>query len=167
MTWGRLLLGGALLVAAGVATYGAATLAGTLSADKPVEPGERTIEARGEAPPPLPLASAPETYGVFLLTNVANGSVWVGQESRLKTSFTCNFAGGGLCAGQTYTTGAPGANVPVQYAKKSADFKTKDEATKSFCAAFQSTPRNIQLAHGVKAQIYGGDYWVDLAPACR
>ncbi len=133
--------------------------------------GGGTITIRAPQMPPLTLSasSAPaapqaggsQGFAVFLLTNVANGSIWVGKESELRGKKTCNFRGGGLCADKG------GADIPVQYQKKSQDFNTYDEAVGTYCKALQSPPREVPLTGGKKAVVYGAEYWVDTAPPCK
>jgi len=167
LTVGRLAVGGVLLLAAGLATYAGATHLGSKSGDKPVEYGAGATAQRGQAPGALPPGAPLDPYAVFLLTNLSNGSIWVGQESQLKGRFTCQFPGGGVCSGKKYTTGDPGADVPIQYSKKSSDFKTLSEATKAYCSALESPIKSIPLTGGAQAKIYGGSYWVNTAPSCK
>lgn len=166
-------LTGAAATAAGIAAtvvvlgglvYGGAQIAGSMSGDSPTaQYGDAVNRPRGEPPAGPTNSPAPEErYAVFLLTNVANGSIWVGQESSLKGSLTCNFKGGGLYAN------AGGADVPLQYSQvSSGDYFTYEAAHTDFCSAISSELRDYILAFGTKATIYGGDYWVDLVGPCE
>jgi hypothetical protein len=106
--------------------------------------------------PPSDGVNSTSGYALFILTNVSNGSIWVGRESELKTMHTYDFAGGGLKSGD-------GSRQMARFVKKSPSFQTQDEAKKFFLRSLQSKPRAIPLTGGSKAKIFGGDYWVDLA----
>ncbi|MGA9098325.1 MAG: tetratricopeptide repeat protein [Methanotrichaceae archaeon] len=95
-----------------------------------------------------------DKYAVFLLTNLEGGSVWVGSEQQLETSKVGDFPGGG------------GSDDKVQYVKESQDFSSYDDAVAAYCAAPKSNVRSLPLTGGTKANIYGGDYWIDTAPPC-
>lgn len=103
------------------------------------------------------------SYAVFLLTNVGNGAIWVGSESDLKTAKACSFFHGGSCKND-------GSDLSVQYVKKSQDFSSYDEAKAAYCAEPRSNERSFSnfatLTGGTTADIYGGNYWIDLAPEC-
>jgi hypothetical protein len=151
---------GALVVGA---TIGGARIAGELSADSPTaQYGDAANRPRGE-PPAAPTASvvAQEPFAVWLVTNVANGSIFVGQESSIKGTITCQWGGGGLCAD------SGGADIPTEYRKLSQDYFTWEGAHTDYCAALTSEPRNYDLAFGTKATIYGGDYWIDFVLPCE
>lgn len=100
-----------------------------------------------------------DKYAVFLLTNIAGGSIWVGSEQEIQTKTVCSFPGGGLCKND-------GTDALVQYVKKSQDFSSYDDAQAAYCAAPKSNVRSMALTGGTKANIYGGDYWIDTAPSC-
>jgi hypothetical protein len=153
----------ATVAALGVIVAGGAQIAGSMSGDDPVQYGSAVNEPRGEPPAgPTIAPAAEERYAVFLLTNVAGGSIWVGTESSLKGSLTCNFEGGGLCAN------AGGADVPLQYSQvSSGDYFGYEGAHADFCSAITSEEREYILAFGVKATVYGGDYWIDLVGPCE
>ncbi len=111
--------------------------------------------------PGTPQDSSGQGFAVFLLTNISNGTIWVGKESELRAKKTWNFRGGGLAPEKG------GADIPVQYQKKSQDFNTYDEAVASYCRSLQSPPREIPMTGGgKKAVVYGAEYWVDTAPSC-
>lgn len=152
----------ATVLTLGAIVYGGSQIAGTLSADSPTaQYGDAANQPRGE-PPAAPTSSpaAEERYAVFLLTNVSGGSIWIAQESSLKTALACQFEGGGLCADQG------GSDRPVAYTKLSSDYFAYDGAHADFCSAISSEPRNYDLAFGTKATVYGGDYWIDLVAGC-
>jgi hypothetical protein len=98
-------------------------------------------------------------YAVFLLTNIAGGSIWVGSESELKTRTVCTFPGGGLCKND-------GSDTMVQYVKETADEQSNADAVTAYCNAPKSNVRSMPLTGGTKANIFGGDYWIDTAPSC-
>jgi len=100
-----------------------------------------------------------DKYAVFLLTNIAGGSIWVGSEQEIQTKPVCSFPGGGLCKND-------GTDALVQYVKESQDFSSYDDAQAAYCAAPKSNVRSMPLTGGNKAKIYGGDYWIDTAPSC-
>jgi hypothetical protein len=100
-----------------------------------------------------------DKYAVFLLTNIAGGSIWVGSEQEIQTKPVCSFPGGGLCKND-------GTDALVQYVKESQDFASYDDAQAAYCAAPKSNVRSLPLTGGTKANIFGGDYWIDTAPSC-
>ena len=100
-----------------------------------------------------------DRYAVFLLTNIAGGSIWVGSEQEIQTKPVCSFPGGGLCKND-------GTDALVQFVKESQDFSSYDDAQAAYCAAPKSNVRSMALTGGTKANIYGGDYWIDTAPSC-
>ena len=123
--------------------------------------GDAAVATRGARPDAVdPGKGDDEPYAVFLMTNVSGGSIWVGQESSLKASLTCNFNGGGHCANNG------GADIPVTYQKMSSDHFTFETAVTDYCASLDSEPVNWNLQFGTKAKVYGGDYWIDTAPGC-
>jgi hypothetical protein len=165
-------LTGAAATAAGIAatvltlgalTYGGARLAGDLAGDSPTaQYGDAANRPRGEPPAaPTNTAAPEERYAVWLLTNVASGSVFVGQESAINGTLTCQWGGGGLCAD------SGGADIPTEYTKLSADYFTLEAAHTDFCTAMTSEPKYIPIAFGTKATVYGGDYWIDFVEPCE
>ena len=155
---------GALAVGAlvGGLVIGGARLAGSMSGDSATaQYGDAANATRGARPDAVdPGKGDDEPYAVFLMTNVSGGSIWVGQESSLKASLTCNFNGGGHCANNG------GADIPVTYQKMSSDHFTFETAVTDYCASLDSEPVNWNLQFGTKAKVYGGDYWIDTAPGC-
>lgn len=142
------------LVAAGASVLLVGGYIWSQSGDKPVKAGPAMSGPHPDRPGPVISFNA-DSYAVFLLTNVSNGSIWVGQESALKEAHTYDFAGGGQKQGD-------GSTQRVTYEKKSGDFPTYDQAMDAYRKARTSPPRHMPLTGGRKAQIYGGDYWVDL-----
>ncbi|MCX7008969.1 MAG: hypothetical protein NTY53_17270, partial [Kiritimatiellaeota bacterium] len=109
----------------------------------------------GAPSPPPSSGGGGGSYAVFLLNNVSGGSIWVGSESDLKNSHTYDFHGGGLKNGD-------GSSQLLKYEKKSGDFATREEAMAAYKGALTSPPKTMPLTGGgQKAQIYGGNYWVD------
>lgn len=106
-----------------------------------------------------PVFVSAEKYAVFLLTNVAGGTILVGKESDLKKNSTCDYPGGGRCK-------KDGTDAPVQYVNKSPYFSNYDDARSSYCAEPRSNVRKVPLTHGIKADIYNGSYWIETAPEC-
>ncbi len=137
---------------------------GDMAGDGPTaQYGAAVDRPRGE-PPAAPTANSKseERYAVWLLENVASGSVWVGQESSITGSLTCNWEGGGLCAS------SGGADIPTAYHQlSSADYFTYDAAHTDFCSAITGEPEYWPSAFGTKADIYGGNYWIDLVGPCE
>jgi hypothetical protein len=163
LTGGAATLAGiaATVITLGGLVYGGSIIAGEMSADSPTaEYGSAVNDPRGEPPAAPTNTVAEEPYAVYVLTNVSGGTIWISQESSLKSSLACQFEGGGLCASQG------GSDRPVTYTKLSQDYFTRDAAFTDFCSAITSEPRNYELAFGTKATVYGGDYWIDLLPSC-
>jgi hypothetical protein len=130
--------------------------------ESPVQFGSRMLNPKATTVPSVTSGSASQPYAVFVLTNISGGSVWVGQEANLKNAITCNFWGGGLCAD------AGGQDVPVAYIKKTQDFNTIDQATQSWCNELSGKPIQdwTAVTGDKKAGVYGGMYWIGLAPSC-
>lgn len=150
-----------LLGAAGILGAIVGTAAGSFAGDDPVQPGS-AIDGPHATQVPVATAGVAEAelYSVWLLTNVSNGSVWVGQESVLQGSMTCQWPGGGLCAD------AGSVEVPLAYEQKLGPYSTSEEAVSAYCGALASTPVYWPLQHGYKGEIFGASYWVDTAPPC-
>lgn len=127
---------------------------------EPIQFGPAIDKPRGERVSEPGPGTGSDPYAVFLITNLAGGSIWVGQESTLKSKPLCQFRGGGLCKND-------GSDPLVQYEKKSAAFGSFGEAKQTYCRDLKSPPRPMPLTGGSKANIYGGDYWVDTAPGCN
>ena len=158
---------GAVVVTAalGAATYGVANLAGRFAGDDSVQVGSRGDKAartaRGDIPqPPDDVVStkSDEKYYVYVL-NISGGSVWVGQESTLNKTPSCRFAGGGPCEGA--------GNNPPAVITKSQAYDTETEANDAWCAEFRGKKvEHWAVARDSKAEVYGGKYWLGLAPGC-
>src|SRR5262245_26303139 len=136
-------------VVLGAGTYWGANYLGSRSADASVLPGAAmNHQAPDEVQAPVSSAAG-EKYAVFLLPEISGGEFYVGQESTLKGSRSCDMPYGGLCDDPNVTY------PPVQYSKASADYDTYDEALAAFCAA-----ATIKDGYwGRKAEGYGVTYW--------
>jgi hypothetical protein len=99
-----------------------------------------------------------ESWNVYL-AKISGGSILIDTESNLKGRKGCTIAGGGLCKND-------GSDYLVQYAVVDGPFKSEDEAIAAYCAKRTAPLVPNPVAHGVKTQIYGGNYWVDTAPDC-
>jgi hypothetical protein len=158
--------GGAAVAAGAVVTAAVAIgttivvaqVAGSFSGDTPVRAGKpNRPTAAPDTRDPNQLTQAGDAYAVFVLTNISNGSIFVGQESSLKEAHTCDFAGGG----------PPGCTSMVTFTKASADFKTYDEAKADWCKTLAGAKqRPVAIAHDISADVYGGSYWIGTAPTC-
>jgi hypothetical protein len=103
--------------------------------------------------------SDPQEYFVYVL-DISGGSVWVGQESALQSTPRCSFAGGGLCEGD--------GNNPPRVITKSQGFQTLEEAKAAWCSELKGKAIEYwPVAGDSKAAVYGGKYWVGLAPGCN
>ncbi len=154
---------GATVLVLGTAAWYLGGALGDKAGDEPTAQYGDAINHLGDNLPPAGPTDAAvedEPYAVWLLTNVANGSVFVGQESAIKGTFTCNWGGGGLCAS------AGGADIPTEYTKLSQDYFGREGAQTDACASMTSEPVYIWIAGGSKADIYGGNYWVDWIIPC-
>ena len=160
--------GGLILTAAlGVATYGVANLAGRLAGDNSVEAGPRGDKAARIAKGDIPsrpgavesTGNSSEKYYVYVL-EISGGSVWIGQESTLKNTPSCKFAGGGLCEGE--------GNNPPKIIRQSQAYDTETEANTAWCDELRGKQaEHWAVAGDSKASVYGGKYWLGLAPGCN
>ena len=115
-----------------------------------------TITKRPEA---VAAGSGEGKYYVYVL-DISGGSVWVGQESTLKNTPSCKFAGGGLCEGA--------GNNPPKIIKQSKAYDTESEADAAWCEELQGKKKEDWVVAGdKKAEVYGGKYWLGLAPGCN
>jgi hypothetical protein len=150
----------------GVATYYGSRYLGELAADKSVQAGPRGDPAARRARGDLPArpsnvgpGSAAGPYYVYVL-DISGGSVWIGQEETLKHTHSCSFAGGGLCKND-------GTDRPPAVKYQSGKFVTLTAATKAWCQELSGKPKAYwQVAGDSKAPVYGGNYWLGLAPGC-
>ncbi|HEX8845086.1 MAG TPA: hypothetical protein VF791_10605 [Pyrinomonadaceae bacterium] len=157
-------LGSWLLLGIGV---GAVLIGGYIwsQGDKSVQVGRRGDKnarvASGDIPT-RPAAVEPgsgsQQYFVYVL-DLSNGSVWVGQEATLRSTPRCQFGGGGPCEGD--------GNNPPRVITKSRGYKTLEEAKAAWCAELKGKAIENWPLHGDrKAAVYGGKYWIGLAPGC-
>jgi hypothetical protein len=129
------------------------------TSDKPILPGPAMNKPKPEWKPVPSISYNPDDYFVFVLPQVSGGSIYIGQESRLKTMHPCDMPGGGLC-GQT--------DPPLTYERKSPGFKNYDDAEKAWCAELKGKEKkNFPTAGDQKANVYGGWYWIGTAPDCQ
>lgn len=155
-----------LTAALGAATYGVANLAGRLAGDDSVQAGSRGDKAartaRGdipERPDDVISTNSSEKYYVYVL-NISGGSVWIGQETTLKNTPSCRFAGGGLCEGA--------GNNPPPVITKSQAYDTEIDANTAWCNELRGKKvEHWAVARDSKAEVYGGKYWLGLAPGCN
>lgn len=149
--------GGAAAIAAGavlttvalapIAYYGAQRV-GNWTGYTAVEPGVRMRQPPAE-PVTVPAATGSEKVAIFLLPDNSGGTIWIGQESVLKTLRGCDTPNGGRCEDPNITY------PPVKYEKKSQDFETTEEATAELCRV-----GTIEGGYwGQKVAAYGGHYW--------
>jgi hypothetical protein len=129
------------------------------SGDGPVQPGPQL--SRSRTPDPSRVGSEvtynQDPYSVFVL-DISGGSVYIGQESVVKNTPGCKFAGGGLCRGN---------DPPVPYQVKAGPFKTYDAARAAWCNELRGKPlMRWAVANDSKAPVYGGNYWIGTAPSC-
>ena len=98
-------------------------------------------------------------YGVFILTNVSGGSLWVGKESDLEKRAVGSFRGGGTC--KKLENGCS----QVTYTMSLGPFPSMAEAKKAYCA---SRKRKFcpPLVVSCKAEMSFGTYWIASAPGC-
>ncbi len=131
---------------------------GTPSAAKPTATVTPGITPSPD-PEPSPTPQNDNYYGVFVMTNVSGGSIFVGQVSELRAKYTYQFKGGGV-------PGPDGSGTKVSFELKSPQFANLQDARSFYCRSLQTSPRDIPLTGGKKAQIFGRDYWVDTALDC-
>lgn len=162
--------GGLVLTAAlGGITYGAATWAGSLMGDDPVQPG-----TRGEGPgtePPIPpgviSAGNDEPYATFLAESLDDnsfGGVLVGQKSAIEAYPSCSLRGWGLDCSVTV------GQVATLREILGGPFATAAEAVEAYCAnlvpgsdRYPPVNPNVVL---MKLAFDGSDHNVINAPAC-
>jgi hypothetical protein len=166
--------GTAATVAGGAAVVGGAIigailigrLVGLMSADAPVgvtakgDPATRRAQGTlAQRPPTVRPGGAAGHYYIYVL-EISGGSVWIGQEETLRHTYSCNFAGGGLCKND-------GTDQPPTIRYRSGKFATLDAATRAWCQELSGKPTAYwQVAGDSKAAVYGGNYWLGLAPRC-
>ncbi|MFQ5963836.1 MAG: RHS repeat-associated core domain-containing protein [Candidatus Scalinduaceae bacterium] len=124
---------------------------GGSTAGTPVQTGGSTAGTGGSS----------KVYGVFVLTNVSpGGSLWVGEEGKLKNRAIGTFTGGGPC--DDLARGCP----QVKYQMKAGPFTSLSDAQKAYC-------RNLirawdpPLMTSRKAETSFGIYWIAKAPGCK
>ena len=95
---------------------------------------------------------------IYLL-NISGGSVWVGTETQLKGSRTCDFSGGGECKGK---------NDPPPAARKQACYPNTAAAEAAWCQELRGRKTTTPPSYlfGTKAEVFGGNYWIESAPTC-
>lgn len=136
----------AVAVVAG-ATYGAARLAGSYSADDPIQAGA-AMDRPVATSVGVPGANDAGKFAIFVLTQNSDGTIWIGDEQSLKSLRACDTPNGGLCDPDI-------EYPPVAYERKSQDFDTYEEALAEFCASTVQRPGYW----GNKAEGYGGTFW--------
>lgn len=100
-----------------------------------------------------------EDFNVYVL-DIAGGSVWIGRESARQRSQRCKFAGGGTCQGNGLK--------PPGVIWTSGSYTSLEEATKALCRELRGKRTvSVPVAGDSKAAVYGGNYWIGLAPRCR
>lgn len=139
----------ATTVVLGTVVYFGANYVGSRSGDASVLPGAAMNgQHPGEVQPPVSSAAG-EKFAVFLLPEISGGEFYIGQESTLKASRSCDMPYGGLCDDPNTTY------PPVKYSKASAEYDSYNEALAAFCAS-----ATIKDGYwGRKAEGYGVTYW--------
>jgi hypothetical protein len=92
--------------------------------------------------------------------DISGGSVVVAKESEIKGRAACSYGGGGLCGGA--------GNLPPKVISRQACFPTKEAAAASWCGELRGKTlvNKMQIAGDSVAPVYGGKYWIGLAPEC-
>jgi hypothetical protein len=104
-----------------------------------------------------------EKYHIYGLA-LSGCSIFIGQESAIKTSRRCNFAGGGNCVGD--------GNLPPDILYTSpTEYDSEQAATQQWCADLAAARSAGHVAHWAvagddKAEVYGQKCWIGTAPSC-
>ena len=90
-------------------------------------------------------------WGVFNLTNVSGGSLWVGKEANLEGKFTCDYRGGGNCPPE----------IAVKWSMLAGPFDTRQEANDAWCNGVTDGPHYPPLVPGFRMEFQGTWYWAE------
>jgi hypothetical protein len=78
----------------------------------------------------------------------------------LRRTYSCRFAGGGLCRND-------GTDRPPAVKYQSGKFASLEAATTAWCQELAGKPKVYSpVAGDSKAPVYGGNYWLGIAPGC-
>lgn len=147
---GMLILGGLLIIGAIVAGAWMYANWGKPSSE-PVQAGP----AMNRNPPVMvnaPVSSAADEKFAVWIIYISGETLYIGQESTLKSRPACQYPGGGLCG--------EGENPPPSYSKLEGDFDTYDEAHAAYCRATGgAAPQPMPLTGDSKINAYGHSLW--------
>lgn len=156
---------GVAVLVIGTTYYGSRYLGG-LAAERSVQAGPRGDPAARQARGDIPVrpsnvdpGGAAGPFYVYVL-DISGGSVWIGQDETLRRTYSCRFAGGGLCRND-------GTDQPPAVKYQSGKFASVEAATTAWCQELAGKPKVYSpVAGDSKAPVYGGNYWLGLAPGC-
>lgn len=138
------------MAALGGLTYLGSQYVGSKFGDTPVQSGPAMNKPK---PPGVnnPTGQGSDKFAVWVLY-ISGETLYIGQESTLKSRPACQYSGGGLCG--------DGENPPPQYAKLEGDFDTYEEALAAYCRATGGAqPQPWPLTGDSKMSAYGHNLW--------